>query len=392
MKYGFCGDVCELCPRYTATQSGDPERLTAVAGLYRRLGWRDEAIDPEELRCTGCAENTSCVLGIRDCALERKVDHCGQCGEYPCGTMDRALELSARFEALCRERTSAEEYAVLKKAFFEKKENLGGRIASHGGGKRRERGVPAMNGPREMTAGAVQERLHALGDPHQARLLQRYFKTGPGEYGEGDIFVGMRVPLVRKLAREYRSLPFSETVRLLQSPIHEARLLALLLFIHAYARGDGELREKIFAEYLRNTRFINNWDLVDISAGHIVGAHLKDGNRERLPALAESELLWERRIAVMATSFFIRQGEFDETLRLAELLLRDPHDLIHKAVGWMLREIGKRDLAAEESFLRAHCRVMPRTMLRYAVEKFPEELRRRYLQGETGNETGKARK
>lgn len=124
MKKGFCGDVCELCPRYTATQSGNPERLDTVAGLYRRLGWRDESVTPVELRCLGCTENPSCALGVRDCAQERKVDHCGICGDYPCGRIDRAFELSARYEALCRERSSTEEYAVLKKAFFEKKENL----------------------------------------------------------------------------------------------------------------------------------------------------------------------------------------------------------------------------------------------------------------------------
>lgn len=233
-----------------------------------------------------------------------------------------------------------------------------------------------------MQTQEIQERLRALGDPQQARLLQRYFKTGPGEYGEGDIFVGMRVPQVRRLAKEYRSLSLSETVRLLQSPIHEARLMALLILIHAYTRGDAAVRDRIYGEYLSNTRFINNWDLVDISAGHIVGAHLKNGGRERLRALAESEMLWERRIAVMATSYFIRQGEFDETLLITGLLLRDPEDLIHKAVGWMLREVGKRDLAVEESFLRANYRLMPRTMLRYAIEKFPEGLRRRYLRGE----------
>ncbi len=219
-------------------------------------------------------------------------------------------------------------------------------------------------------------------------MLRRYFKTGQGEYGEGDVFVGMRVPQVRKLAKEYRSLPFSETVRLLQSPIHEARLLALLIFIRNYARGDADIRERIFTEYRRNTRFINNWDLVDVSAGHIVGAHLKNGGRDRLRTLAESEMLWERRIAVMATFYFIKQGEFDETLHIAELLLRDPEDLIHKAVGWMLREIGKRDLAAEESFLRANYKIMPRTMLRYSMEKFPEGLRRQYLQGEIRCENG----
>jgi 3-methyladenine DNA glycosylase AlkD len=233
-----------------------------------------------------------------------------------------------------------------------------------------------------MNAHDILERLRELGDPRQAQVLRRYFKTGPGGYGEGDIFVGMRVPEMRKLAREYCALPVSEAIRLLRSPIHEARFLALLILIRAYARGDASVRERIYREYLNNTSYINNWDLVDVSAEHVVGAHLKNGGREMLRALAESTMLWERRIAVMATFNYIKQGEFTETLRMADLLLRDPQDLIHKAVGWMLREIGKRDLQVEESFLRAHYKTMPRTMLRYAIEKFPEVLRRQYLHGE----------
>jgi len=232
-----------------------------------------------------------------------------------------------------------------------------------------------------MTAQEIYERLHALGEPQQAQVLQRYFKTGPGEYGEGDVFAGIRVPVLRKLAKEYEALSLSETIRLLQSPLHEARLLALIMSVRAYTRGDAAIQERIYREYLRNTLFINNWDLVDVSAEHIVGAHLKNGGRERLRTLAESDLLWERRIAVMATFHFIRQGEFDDTLRIAELLLRDPEDLIHKAVGWMLREIGNRDQSVEESFLSARYKTMPRTMLRYAIEKFPEGLRRQYLHG-----------
>jgi 3-methyladenine DNA glycosylase AlkD len=233
-----------------------------------------------------------------------------------------------------------------------------------------------------MNSEAIHERLHALGDPQRAQLLQRYFKTGAGEYGEGDVFVGIRVPELRKLARQYRSLAFSETIRLLQSAVHEARLLALLVLVRKYADGDPTGREKIYTGYLGNTRFINNWDLVDVSAEHIVGAHLKSRDRDRLSALAESDLLWERRIAVMATFHFIKQGEFAETLRIAELLLYDTDDLIRKAVGWMLREVGKRDLPAEQSFLRVHYKNMPRTMLRYAVEKFPEGLRLKYLHEE----------
>lgn len=233
-----------------------------------------------------------------------------------------------------------------------------------------------------MHADEIIERLMALGDPQHALILKRFFKTGPGEYGEGDTFIGLRVPALRKLSREFSTLPVSEAIRLLHSPLHEARFLALLIFVRYYAAGDAPLRERIFTEYLQNTRFINNWDLVDVSAEHIVGAHVLNSGRERLHVLAESPLLWERRIAVMATFHFIKRGEFDETLRIAEMLLRDPEDLLHKATGWMLREIGKRDQPVEESFLRAHYRVMPRTMLRYAIEKFPQELRQQYLRGE----------
>jgi 3-methyladenine DNA glycosylase AlkD len=233
-----------------------------------------------------------------------------------------------------------------------------------------------------MIAQEIQRRLQMLGDPQRAQVLQRFFKTRPGEYGEGDVFVGLRVPELRGLAREYQSLALAETIRLLQSPIHEARLLALLILIRIYTRGDAFLQERIYRAYLLNTRFINNWDLVDASAEHIVGAHLTNGSRGRLHDLAVSNLLWERRIAIMATFHFIKRGEFSDTLHIARLLLQDPEDLIHKAVGWMLREIGKRDHPTEVSFLSAHYKNMPRTMLRYAIEKFPEELRQQYLRGE----------
>ena len=169
---------------------------------------------------------------------------------------------------------------------------------------------------------------------------------------------------------------------MLQSSIHEARLLALVILVRAYTQGDASLQKQIFNLYLQNTRFINNWDLVDASAEYIVGSHLRHRSRSPLHALAVSNLLWDRRISIMATFHYIKYGEFAETLRIAELLLRDPEDLIHKAVGWMLREIGKRDHLKEEEFLKAHYKTMPRTMLRYAIEKFPERLRQQYLRGE----------
>jgi len=245
-----------------------------------------------------------------------------------------------------------------------------------------------MSSAREVHAGGVMRvdeihaKLHALGDPERVAVLRKFFKTGPGQYGEGDEFLGLRVPQIRNLAKLYQSLPHAETIRLLHSPIHEARLLALIILIRLYARGDASLKDTIYDEYLRNTRFINSWDLVDVSAEHIVGAHLRTGSRDRLYSLAASTLLWDRRISIMATFHFIKHAEFEETLHIARLLLHDPEDLIHKAVGWMLREVGKRDRPTEERFLREHHGTMPRTMLRYAVEKFPEGLRQRYLRGE----------
>jgi 3-methyladenine DNA glycosylase AlkD len=233
-----------------------------------------------------------------------------------------------------------------------------------------------------MTVQEIRDRLQTLGNPQHAAVLSRFFKTGPGEYGEGDVFVGLHVPEIRKLAREYCPLPLHEAVLLLQSHIHEARLLALFILIRMYNRGDDPVRDQVYRAYLENTRFVNNWDLVDASAEHIIGAHLGIDNRGKLDALASSTLIWERRISIIATFNFIKRGEFADTLRISELLLRDREDLIHKAVGWMLREVGKRDMSIEEAFLKTSYRSMPRTMLRYAVEKFPETLRKQYLRGE----------
>ncbi len=233
-----------------------------------------------------------------------------------------------------------------------------------------------------MIAIEIQKKLQTLGDPQRAQVQQKLFKTGPGEYGEGNIFIGLRVPEIRKMAKEHQALALSEIIRLLQSPIHEARFLALLILIRVYRNGEASIREQIYLTYLQHTRFINNWDLVDASAAHIVGARLMNGSRDRLHELALSNLIWDRRIAVIATFHFIKLGEYSDTLDISGLLLKDPEDLIHKAVGWMLREIGKRDRPTEESFLRATYRIMPRTMLRYAIEKFPEALRLQYLRGE----------
>lgn len=233
-----------------------------------------------------------------------------------------------------------------------------------------------------MVVDELQKRLAALADPRVAEGSRRFFKTGPGEYGEGDRFRGIRVPVLRGLAKEYSAIKVSEAGRLLGSAFHEDRLLALLILVRLYARGDEALREKVYRLYLKSTRFINNWDLVDSSAEHIVGAHLWDRPRAPLGRLAKSEDLWERRVAVMATFHFVKRGEFGETLDIARTLLSDREDLIHKAVGWMLREVGKRNSVAEEEFLKEHHRRMPRVMLRYAIERFPEEKRRRFLKGE----------
>ena len=227
----------------------------------------------------------------------------------------------------------------------------------------------------------IKKRLRRLGNKERAEVSRRYFKTGPGEYGEGDIFLGIPVPELRKLAKTYRHLALKDTTKLLQSPIHEERLLALLILIHIFPAGDESIKKEIFDLYLNNTRYINNWDLVDASAQYIAGAFLVHKNKKVLYRLAKSEDLWERRIAIMSTFHFIRQNAFSETLKIAEILIADREDLIHKAVGWMLREVGKRNLKIEEQFLKLYYKKMPRTMLRYAIEKFPKARRRLYLTG-----------
>ena len=230
-----------------------------------------------------------------------------------------------------------------------------------------------------MSASAIHREMKALGNPSRAAGAQRFFKTAPGEYGAGDRFLGIRVPALRKLAAKYRTMSLRELSRLLRSRWHEERLLALFILVGQYARAEPAHREAIYRLYMGHTVRINNWDLVDCSAAHIVGAHLRDGRRAELLRLAESEVLWKRRIAIIATLHYIKRGDFADTLRIARLLRDDPHDLIHKAVGWMLREVGKRNRAVEEAFLQKHARRMPRTMLRYAIERFPQGLRQRYL-------------
>lgn len=232
-----------------------------------------------------------------------------------------------------------------------------------------------------MTARILQRRLRMLSNPEKARVLRRFFKTGPGEYGEGDRFLGVMVPDIRMTVREFQDAPLAEVRKLLRSPFHEERLLALLILVRQYERSDEHRRAAIYALYLRSTRAINNWDLVDLTAPNIVGGHLKRRSRKPLYTLARSNDLWKRRIAILATFTFLRDGQYEDTLAIAKSLLRDEEDLIHKAAGWMLREVGKRDQRVLETFLRAHCRSMPRTMLRYAIERLPETKRRQYLKG-----------
>ena len=231
------------------------------------------------------------------------------------------------------------------------------------------------------TAREIHTVLEKVADPVIAEHSQRFFKTGRGEYGEGDRFLGIRVPVLRKYVREFQGISQAEILQLLSSPFHEERLFALLVFVKAFERGDDAQREAIYKLYLDNLSFVNNWDLVDSSASSIVGSWLENKDREVLYRLARSKVLWERRIAIMSTFHFVRNGDFADTFAIAAMLMRDSEDLIHKAVGWMLREIGKRDVVAEKAFLKERYKEMPRTMLRYAIEKFPESERKRYLSG-----------
>lgn len=232
-----------------------------------------------------------------------------------------------------------------------------------------------------MTAPEIHKHLQKLANPDKAKILQGFFKSGPGEYGEGDRFLGIVVPVIRELAKQYQDTPIGEVKKLLTSAIHEERLLALLMLVRMYERSGDGLKKSIYDLYLESTEYINNWDLVDLSAEKIVGPYLRDRARRPLYRLAKSKSLWERRIAILSTFHYIKNHDFMDALAVAGLLLDDAEDLIHKAVGWMLREVGKRDMGVEEGFLRAHYRSMPRTMLRYAIERFPESKRKKYLNG-----------
>jgi 3-methyladenine DNA glycosylase AlkD len=225
----------------------------------------------------------------------------------------------------------------------------------------------------------LRRELAAAAEPSRVPELQRFFKTGPGGYGEGDVFIGVRVPAARAVASRYLELDLDDLVELLASAVHEERLVALLILVRQYERGGESTRGRTYDCYLGNTRHVNNWDLVDLSAPPIVGAHLLARPRAVLDRLARSPSVWERRIAIVSSFAFIRAGEYEDTLRLARALLCDEHELVQKAVGWMLREIGKRDEPALVGFLERHAHEMPRTMLRYAVERLEPEIRTAFM-------------
>jgi 3-methyladenine DNA glycosylase AlkD len=235
--------------------------------------------------------------------------------------------------------------------------------------------APAM----ETSLGQLKAELQRLADPERARILSGFFKTGKGQYGEGDVFLGITVPAQRSVAKRYYALSLKDVEKLLVSRTHEHRLAALLILVIQYKKADDQSRRQIIDFYLSHTRRINNWDLVDLSAEKILGDYLFEKDKAVLYTLAQSRNLWERRIAIIATFAFIKRNVFEDTLRIAEMLLDDQHDLIHKASGWMLREIGKRDLKSEEEFLKKHHGSMPRTMLRYAIERFGPDRRRYWM-------------
>ncbi len=227
----------------------------------------------------------------------------------------------------------------------------------------------------------IRKQLKTLDNPQKAGELKRFFKTGPGEYGEGDVFRGITVPQLRKVAKQYKDMEIDQTLELLHSKYHEDRLLALMIWVIKFPKCSAADQKKLFKLYISSSDYVNNWDLVDLACPNIVGAYLLDKDRKPLYKLARSKNLWENRMAVLATFTFIRQGDYTDNLAIADILLNHEHDLIHKAVGWMLREIGKQDMAVEEEFLKPRYNNMPRTMLRYAIEKFEETKRQKYLKG-----------
>ena len=250
-----------------------------------------------------------------------------------------------------------------------------------GARRRTEVVIERMSAKAFTTINAVRSSLRRVASPSKAKLLARFFKTGKGEYGEGDKFLGITVPESRAIAHKFSHLPLSDITKLLRLSFHEERLVALLILVHRFEKGNPEEQVSVANFYLASTKYINNWDLVDLSAHKILGPYLTNRPKRLLQRLAMSENIWERRIAVLTTFEFIRQHRYTETLKLARVLLKDKHDLMHKAVGWMLREVGKRNRAVLEKFLAQNYHKMPRTMLRYAIERLPGKRRQAYLKG-----------
>ena len=228
----------------------------------------------------------------------------------------------------------------------------------------------------------TRDEIRALANKEIAKHSLRFFKTAKGEYGHGDIFLGVRTPQIRLIAKKHIGISTTEMKTLIKSKYHEERLLGLIILVNKYSKAkDEKSKNQLYKIYVSSFKYVNNWDLVDVTCPHIIGKHLMDNNRSILYSWAKSDDLWTKRIAIVSTHWFIRKNDLQDTFKIAEMLLNDEHDLIHKAVGWMLREAGKRDLEKEEIFLKKHYKNMPRTMLRYSIEKFPEPKRQKYLKG-----------
>jgi len=228
----------------------------------------------------------------------------------------------------------------------------------------------------------AREEIRALANKEIAQHSLRFFKTDKGEYGHGDLFLGVRAPKIRSIAKKHIDISITDMKTLIQSKYHEERFLGLIILVNKYAKTkDKKNRNQLYKIYVSSFKYINNWNLVDVTCPHVTGKHLIDKDRTILYKWAKSEDLWTKRIAMISTFYFIRKNDLDDTFKIADMLLQDEHDLIHKAVGWMLREAGKRDIKKEETFLKKHYKTMPRTMLRYSIEKFPETKRQKYLKG-----------
>ena len=228
----------------------------------------------------------------------------------------------------------------------------------------------------------ARDEIQALANKEIAKHSLRFFKTSKGEYGYGDVFLGVRTPQIRLIAKKYIDISTADMKTIIKSKYHEERLLGLIILVNKYSKAkDEKVRNQLYKIYVSSFKYVNNWDLVDVTCPHVIGKHLIDKERSILYSWAKSDDLWTKRIAIVSTHWFIRKNDLDDTFKIAEILLNDEHDLIHKAVGWMLREAGKRDLEKEEIFLKKHYKNMPRTMLRYSIEKFPEPKRQKYLKG-----------